>query len=152
VSSTKPSAARLGAFVVSPPGSPTLAVRPRRGSSSCSEAALSTAILLSLLSPLLLLVAVVGVVAVVALVQAESNDVPEVARAFCSIFRRLAERTPGAKLLPHSIRDDVAETQVVDEDAQLALVVSTAELSNTDNDVADVAHTVPGEVVSEEGA
>ena len=113
---------------------------------------MSTALLLSLLSPLLLLVAVVGVVAVVALVQAESNDVPEVVRVFCSIFRRLVERVPGAELRPHPVHDDVAETHVADEDVQPALVASAAELSNTDDDVADVAHTVPGEVVAEEGA
>jgi hypothetical protein len=104
---------------------------------------LSTALLLSLLSPLLLLVAVVGVVA---LVQAQSNDVPEVVRVFCSIFRRLVERMPGAELRPHPIHDDVAETHVVDEDVRLALVTSNAELSNMGADVADVAHTVPGEV------
>jgi hypothetical protein len=113
---------------------------------------LSTVMLLSLLSPLLLLVAVVGMVAVVALVQAESNDVPEVVRAFCSIFRRLVERAPGAELLPHSAHDGVAQTQVVHKDVQLASVASNAELSNTNNDVTDVAHTGPGEVVPEEDA
>lgn len=113
---------------------------------------MSTALLLSLLSPLLLLVAVVGVVAVVALVRAESNDVPEVARVFCSIFRQLVEREPGVELLLHPSRDDVAETQVIGEDTQSALVASNVELSNTDNDVADVAHTVLGEIIPEEGA
>jgi hypothetical protein len=113
---------------------------------------LSTMMLLLLLSPLLLLVAVVGVVAVVALVQAESKDVPEVVRVFCSIFRRLVERVPGAELLPDPIHDDVAETHVLDEDVQPALVASAAELSNTDDAVADVAHTVLGEVVAKEGA
>jgi hypothetical protein len=109
--------------------------------------------LLSLLSSLLLLVAVVGVVAVVALVKAESNDVPEVVRAFCALFFRLVERAPGAELLPHLVRGDAAQTQIVDEDAQSALAASDVELSNTDNDVADTAvHTVFGEVVLEEDA
>jgi hypothetical protein len=112
----------------------------------------STAMLLLLLSPLLLLVVVVGVVVVVALLQAEPKDVPEVVRAFCLIVRWLVERAPGVELLPHPLRDDVAETQVVDKDVQLALVASDAKLSTTDTDVADMAHTVPGEVVAEEGA
>jgi len=55
---------------------------------------MSTMTLLALLSPLLLLVIVGGVVAVVALVKADSKDVPEVARVWCSLFRKLAERTP----------------------------------------------------------
>jgi hypothetical protein len=46
----------------------------------------------------------------------------------------------------------VAETHVLDEDVQPALVASAAELSNTDDAVADVAHTVLGEVVAKEGA
>ena len=58
---------------------------------------MSTEMLLTWLSPLLALVLVVGVVAVVALAQAEPRDVPEVARVFCSVFRRMVEPAPAAE-------------------------------------------------------
>jgi len=55
---------------------------------------MSTGTLLALFSPLLLLVVAGGIVAVVALVKADSKDVPEVARVWCSLFRKLADRSP----------------------------------------------------------
>lgn len=59
---------------------------------------MSTTIVLLLLVPFIVTVTVFGVVVIVALCQAKSEDVPTVLRESSSVFRRMTDRLPTARM------------------------------------------------------